>query len=310
VARPGARLAVSPQVGVPNQTDVFVVGNSGAIQVLWVQGAGPWHGPLAVSPGGLAPPGAGVAASPQFGVANQTDVFVVGNDGTTQVVWVKGQGAWNLPLAIGPAGLAPPGAGLVASPQLGVADQTDVFRVNNNGALEDVWVRGAGAWKGPLVITPGHLAPPGAGLAASPQFGVANQTDVFAVAENGSTVVLWVRGAGTWSGPLIISPPGLAPPGSPLAASQQLGVPNQTDVFQVASNGATQVLWVQGAGKWNGPMGISTVGLSPAGEALAVSPQFGVPNQTDVFMIAKDGVTQVVWAQGGGKWNGPIPINT
>jgi hypothetical protein len=191
-----------------------------------------------------------------------------------------------------------------------VPNQTDVFRVNNNGSLEVVWAQGAGKWNGPLVITPGHLAPPGAGVAASAQFGVANQTDVFTVSEGGSVTVMWAQGAGTWKGPLAISLQGLTAPASPLAAAPQLGVPNQTDVFLVGANGATQVLWVQGAGKWNGPLGISPAGRSPDGEALAVSPQFGVPNQTDVFFIDTSGPTQVVWVQGSGRWNGPMQIET
>jgi hypothetical protein len=76
-----------------------------------------------------------------------------------------------------------------------------------------------------------------------------------------------------------------------LVASPQLGVANQTDVFQVSSNGTTEVLWVHGAGTWNRPLAISSSGLSPAGAALVASPQFGVPNQTDVFMIAHSGAT-------------------
>jgi hypothetical protein len=61
-------------------------------------------------------------------------------------------------------------------------------------------------------------------------------------------------------------------------------------------------------GKWNGPLAISPAGDTPAGAALAASPQFGVHDQTDVFMIDKGGATQVVWVQGAGTWNSPIPI--
>jgi hypothetical protein len=39
-------LAATNQVGIPNQTDVFFVDNTGATQVMWVQGAGTWFGPL------------------------------------------------------------------------------------------------------------------------------------------------------------------------------------------------------------------------------------------------------------------------
>ena len=31
---------------------------------------------------------------------------------------------------------------------------------------------------------------------------------------------------------------------------------NQTDAWEVANNGATDVFWVQGAGAWNGPLQI------------------------------------------------------
>jgi hypothetical protein len=53
--------------------------------------------------------------------------------------------------------------------------------------------------------------------------------------------------------PTAISPPGLAQAGGHLAASQQFGNASRTDVFVVSTDGATEVLWVQGGGGWNGP---------------------------------------------------------
>jgi hypothetical protein len=145
---------------------------------------------------------------------------------------------------------------VVSSNQFGIANQTDVFRVAPNGAVEVFWVQGGGVWNGPLAISPANTAPPGAHLAVSAQFGVPNQTDVFVVANNGAANVLWVQGAGNWNGPLAISPASTAPAGAPLAVSNQFGIPNQTDVFVVAINDATSVLWVPGAGAWNGPLQI------------------------------------------------------
>ncbi len=306
LAPPGSRLAVSNQFGL-NQTDVFVVGTNGAIQVLWVSGGGAWGGPLAISPAGLAPAGAGVAASNQFGLPNQTDVFVVGTNGATQVDWVQGGGAWHGPLAISPASLAPAGAGVAASNQFGLPNQTDVFVVGTNGATEVNWVQGGGAWHGPLAISPAGQAPAGAGVAASNQFGLPNQTDVFVVGTNGATQVDWVSGGGAWHGPLAVSTPGLAPAGAGVAASNQFGL-NQTDVFVVGTNGATQVDWVSGGGAWGGPLAISPAGQAPAGAGVAASNQFGLPNQTDVFEGATSGGLQVVWVSGGGPWNGPLGI--
>ena len=65
----------------------------------WVTGAGNWHGPLGITPGGTAPAGAGLGVSNQFGIPNQTDVFVVANGGATQVSWVDGAGGWNGPMS-------------------------------------------------------------------------------------------------------------------------------------------------------------------------------------------------------------------
>jgi hypothetical protein len=115
-------------------------------------------------------------------------------------------------------------------------------------------------------------------------------------------------GGGKWGGPLAISPPGLALAGAHLVTSPQFGVANQTDVFVVADDGSARVLWVQGAGRWNGPLAISPTGRAEAGGHLAASQQFGDANRTDVFVVTSDGATKVLWVQGGGSWNGPLAI--
>jgi hypothetical protein len=308
-AAPGAHVAVSQQFGIANQTDVFVVDQAGRLQVVWVDGAGVWQGPLAITPANTAPSGAAVVASNQFGIANQTDVFVVGSSGATEVSWVDGAGAWQGPLGIAAAGTAPAGAGLAASQQFGIANQTDVFVVGGNGATQVSWVDGAGTWQGPMGIAAAGTAPAGAGLAASQQFGAGNQTDVFVVGSTGATDVSTVVGAGAWQGANGITPAGTAPAGAPLAASQQFGVANQTDVFVVDDNGAVQVSTVVGAGAWQGPTGISPAGAAPASAWLGASQVVSTPNQTDAFFIAPNGTTQVLSAQGSGAWQGPNQIS-
>jgi sugar lactone lactonase YvrE len=250
-------LASSQQFGIPNQTDVFRVADDGTVEVNWVNGAGAWQGPLAISKPGLAPQGAHLAASNQFGIANQTDVFVTDNTGTVDVLWVDSAGAWNGPLAISPSGFAPAGAGLAASQQFGSGQQTDVFVTDSITDTVDVlWVQVAGKWNGPLGISPFKFAPAAAALAASNQFGIPNQTDVFVTDNTGTVDVLWVDSAGAWNGPLGISPGGLGSSGAPLAASNQFGIPNQTDVFLVDTSGTLKVLWVDDTGRWNGPLAI------------------------------------------------------
>jgi hypothetical protein len=199
---------------------------------------------------------------------------------------------------------------VASSRQFGLPNQTDVFRVAANGAVEVFWVDGAGAWNGPLAISAPGLATPGAHLAASQQFGIPNQTDVFVVDHTGTVQVLWVRGAGIWNGPLAISPTGLAPAGAGLTSSNQFGIPNQTDVWVVANNGAVDVFWVQGVSgaPWHGPLQIGAAGFAPAGAGLTSSNQFGIPNQTDVWVVANNGAVQVVWVAGAGVWKGPLAI--
>jgi hypothetical protein len=171
--------------------------------VFWVQGTGTWQGPLAIGPGDFTHSGAALTTSQQFGIPNQTDVWVVGFTGIN-VFWVQGTGTWQGPLAIGPGGFATTGSALSSSQQFGISNQTDVFVVGNDGAVYVFWVDGAGSWHGPLGITPTGFAAPGVALTSSQQFGIGNQTDVWEVANDGAIHVSWVEGAGNWKGPLQI----------------------------------------------------------------------------------------------------------
>jgi hypothetical protein len=146
------------------------------------------------------------------------------------------------------------------------------------------------------------IALAGGGVAASEQFGL-TQTDVFYVDKNGSLNVTWVVGAGNWGGPGQIGPSGMFPPGAPIAASQQIGL-NQTDVFIVDKNGSLQVMWVVNAGAWGGPGQIGPSGMFPPGAPIAASQQIGL-NQTDVFIVDKNGNLQVMWVVNAGAWGGP-----
>ena len=152
-------------------------------------------------------------------------------------------------------------SGLATSQQFGASDQTDVFAVDASGALTVTWVNGAGAWQGPARISSSNVAPPGAAITASQQFGASNQTDVFVVDNSGALTVTWVNGAGAWQGPARISGSNVAPPGAAVTASQQFGASNQTDVFVVDNSGALTVTWVNGTGPWRGPARITGSGF-------------------------------------------------
>jgi hypothetical protein len=209
------------------QTDVFAVGNNGQLQAAWVSPGYPWGGPAGIGSASVFPPGARVVASPQYGVNNQIDVFAVGNNGQLQVVWMYPGFNWGGPAGIGPAGVFPPGAAVAASPHYGVNNRTDVFAVGNNGQLQVAWWSPGNGWNGPVGIGSAGVLPPGAGVVASPQYGVNNQIDVFAVGNNGQLQAVWMYPGFNWGGPAGIGPasvfPGppslVTPPGAGVVAS-------------------------------------------------------------------------------------------
>ncbi len=296
---PGAPLAASQQFGL-QQTDVFAINRRGALTVSWVDGGGSWNGPIEIGPAERFASSGWLAVSEQFGLT-QTDVFAVDRNGALTVTW-GGAGPWQGPAAISPNNLFMPGASVAASRQFGLT-QTDVFAVNKDGALTVTWAGERGPWQGPVAISPARTFLPTTSVAASRQFGL-DQTDVFAVDHNGTLTVSWVSGGGTWQGPAAISPAGTFAPGSALCASRQFSL-DQTDVFVVDKSGALTVTWVGGGGAWKGPVAISPAGLALAGAAVSACQQTGL-DQTDVFVVDKNGDVNVFWVGGGGTWSGPI----
>lgn len=308
---PGAGVAASLRFGGV-QLFVFVVDRTGSLNAAWrwvdVGDPSLLAGRVSISPAYLFPPGAPLAVSPQFGLPNQMDVFLVDKHGALNVAWLIGEGDWNTPIPISQPGVFPRKAQVAVSNQFGIPDQTDVFAIDCDGALSVAWVVGGGMWRGPVRISPCGLFPPGAPVVASNQFGIPDQTDVFAIDCDGALNLAWVLGGGPWNGPMRISPPGMFPPGACLAVSNQFGIPNQTDVFVVGVNGGLHVSWVVGSGSWNGPVQISPSFYFSPGAPLAAANQFGIPDQTDVFAIAANYAPAVEWVVGGAAWNGPLQI--
>jgi hypothetical protein len=306
----GAGLAASQQFGALNQTDLFLVSQNGQLNVFWVEGAGAWNGPVAIGSGGNFPSGAALAASQQFGAPNQTDVFLFDSSGQLNVFWVQSAGSWGGPVKVGDQGIAPAGGFLAASRQYGAPDQTDVLFFDNNGQLNVFWVQGTGNWGGPVKIGAKNTAPAGAALAVSQQFGAPNQTDVYFIDHSGQLNVFWVQGTGDWGGPVAISATNIAPPGGGVAACRQFGATNQTDALLIDNNGQLNVFWVQNTGNWNGPAKIGPTKTAAPGAAIVASQQFGISNQTDVFVMNQNGTHApgwpvVFWVDSAGQWNGP-----
>jgi hypothetical protein len=309
LANPGCFMATSQQFGANNQTDLFLVGGTGQVNVFSAVNAGAWNGPQLLGSKFEFPPAAYIAASQQFGASQQTDVFLFDNNGQLNVFWVNGAGAWNGPQKIGPAGIANGGSFLAVSQQFGANQQTDVFFLDKNGQLNVFWVNGTSAWGGPEKIGPTSIGRPGSFLAASQQFGANEQTDVFLFDQNGQLNVFWVNGAGGWGGPEKIGPVLIGNPGSYLAVSQQFGANEQTDVFFVDKNGFLNVAWVNSAGPWQAPEPVGPTSNAMPGCYLAASQQFGAVQQTDVFLIDKNGYLNVFWVNAADPWGGPLVVD-
>lgn len=255
-------------------------------------------------------PGGPIAVSQQFN-DNVTDVFTIDRAGQFVVFFVAGSGHWSSTTGFGPTGLARQGAALAACEHFGIANQTDVFLIDQNGQLEYFWINGStGAVNGPQIIQQqkNGAGPSGGNLAASRQFGGNNQIDVFLVDNNGQLVVYYSVDGGAWGGPQTIGKPNFAPNGGAVAASQQFGGTNQTDVFLISNNGQLVVFYVLGTNSWQGPNTISATGFAPSGGALAACRQFGL-DRTDVFLVDNNGQLVVFYVDGTGGWQGPQTIS-
>ncbi len=258
----GANIAVSQHFGVDNRIDVFLIDKNGQLNIYWAEGSGNWNGPQPIGPKGLAHSGAPIAVSKHFGVDNKTDVFVVDTNGQLNVFSAVGSGNWSGPKTIGLSGLTRSAASLVASQRFGTNNQTDVYVVDTHGQLNVFSVIGSGAWSGPQTIGPGGLTVSGAAIAVAQKPGTTDQTEVFAFDKNGQLNIFTADSSGQWSGPVTVGPQNVAPAGSPVVASQQYGVPNQSDVFVIGQSGSQTsstalgwpaLFWSTGTDQWNGP---------------------------------------------------------
>lgn len=81
------------------------------------------------------------------------------------------------------------------------------------------------------------------------------QLDAVPVDNTGALSVFWVVSDGGWSGPLAISQPGHASPGTSVALAHQVSR-EQLNAVVPDTTGALSVFFVAGAGAWQGPVGL------------------------------------------------------
>jgi hypothetical protein len=311
MAIPHTSIAASKRFGTDNQTDIFLVEQSGQLQAFLASATGV-TGPTPIGAKGLAAKGAPLAVARQPG-AVQTDVFLFDNNEQLNVFSATGTGSWQGPTKIGAAKLMPKGAQLAVS-QLSSTNQTAVLAVDTTGTLTAFRATGTASWQGPEKISKADFAKPGGHVAMGPRAGSANQTDAYLVDKKGQLNVFSVQGDGSWSGPVPIGPSDFAAAGAPVVVSMQSGG-TQTNVFVTDKKGTLQLFSVDGGGNWSGPQQIGPPGVTTSGAYIAASPQFGVKNQTDILFINQTGTNApgwpvVFWGTGTNSWGGPKALVT
>jgi hypothetical protein len=335
---PGApvTLAFQTETTSTRQLDAFVVGADGAVYVLWETNDSTWFGPQAITPTGLAPPGAKVATIKQ--AADQLDAFVVGTDGKMHVLWesTATNSIWQngvLPGATtfahgGPrndCSLAPcasPATGMQHSSSAGDPEQIDLVAVDDQGILRvfALALAGSPTWSQPFdVLGVGvRKYAPDADIATIDQG--AHQLDAILVDAQGALEVVWVVGKGNWAWGTMTNA-GFAPPSASVAAlADPLG---RLDAAVVGYDGTLNVFYwpgpaaANGVAAWNGVAftadwragklwgGTSSVGVALPGASVALTKQSD--GQIDAFVVGPHDIT-VSWFTNGPSWSRPARV--
>ncbi|WP_019587530.1 M12 family metallopeptidase [Deinococcus apachensis] len=244
--RPGGDLSA---VFYPpnNQLEVLYFDAGGALNVLWKAQNGRWNAPARISPPNVAPPGGGISAA-FYPLNNQLEALFVANDGAVRVAWKANNGAWNAPVGISAANLAPAGAGITLQfypPN----NQFEAFFVDNNGTVNVIWKAQNGAWNRPVGISPPGIGVPGRSITAS-FYPPNNQLEVFTIGANGGVTLLWKAQNGAWKPPVGLTAAGVAAPGGDLAVKYQ-PLSNHLELFFSDTAGALWLVFKAENRAWN-----------------------------------------------------------
>jgi hypothetical protein len=237
-------------------------------------------------------------------INQQVEVFGIDPKGALKDVWKHHNGYWEASFNLSAPGLAPPGAPLAAIWQP-LNEQLEVFTIATNGALTVTWKAHNGRWFPPAYITPPNFAAPGAHVTAVFQ-PLNNQLEVFAIDATGTVKLAWKAQNGRWQGPVALSPPGIAPPGAPIAAVWQ-PLNEQLEVFWVDTTGALRGVWKQHNAHWAPPFNLTAAGFAnPRANVAAIWQPLN--EQLEVFAVNGAGAINVVWKAHNGHWTGPAVI--
>jgi hypothetical protein len=129
-------------------------------------------------------------------IGDQVDCVFVGIDGAVYVMWTVAPAVWSNPVGLTPLNTAPSGTPVTLHYQ-GSTNQLDALFVNGTGVVNVMWVVDAGAWQGPVGLTPLNTAPAGSPVGIAAHAG--DLLEAFVVSGGNVPSTLSVRGLQPWS---------------------------------------------------------------------------------------------------------------
>lgn len=123
---------------------------------------------------------------------------------------------------------------------------------------------------------------------------------------DGSVRSVWAPDGAKWHGPAVAAPAGSCRPGTPVGLAHRTSA-GRLDAAWAGADGSIQVMWSPRGGGWYAPEAVASPGTCAPGAAVTLAHQRTM-DQLDLLFTGADGSVQVMWATGGGPWQGPAVL--
>jgi hypothetical protein len=230
------------------------------------------------------------------------ETFWVNNDGSIGTVLKQYNKVWDQPYEITAQGLAVPNTSVTAVWST-ENDQLEVFWVDRNGVVNDVWKDHESAWHQPIHVSSPGFAPPGAPLTGvwDPH---THELLVFGIGQDGSLRMASKANNTKWNPSTSLQPAGYA------VANEKPGVAYQpinehVEVFTVGPEGRIWSVWKAHDQGWQPKFYLTNSDEAIPGTSVTAifEPK---NNELEVFFADRDGAILSVSKVNDGKWGPPM----
>ena len=230
------------------------------------------------------------------------ETFWVNNDGSIGTVLKQHDKAWDQPYEITAQGVAVPNTSVTAVWST-ENDQLEVFWVDRNGVVNDVWKDHESAWHQPIQVSSPGFAPPGAPLTGvwDPH---THELLVFGVGQDGSLHMASKANNTKWNPSTSLQPAGYAVPNEKPGAAYQ-PINEHVEVFTVGPEGRIWDIWKAHDQGWQPKFYLTNTDVAPPGASVSAifEPK---NNELEVFFADGDGAILSVSKVNDGKWGPPM----